>query len=288
MTNESDCTRRCDRDCTPSCRGELGGEGDYDNGRKSHEYNLGEGSLVRLQVGRLRGPFRVISVSEEKDIVTLEPTIDFEFDMFLTLPIDQVQLVEPKGEEREKEPTSWVNSLKIALFAFSFFGALVGLIFLSIVWSMPSPIDWRDPMEIQLQNDVFYEVENGEIGPLFNGTHHDLVPDDTLYFGEVIITHFSTASSTSCESGYTDEYGNYYEGDCWTTYWDVFVLDVGGMNFSVEGNSHFMHSCYNALCNITATVDGNQYGRYWNGEMLTITVQEFEWVRWCQGEGVCE
>ena len=222
MTNESDCTHRCDLDCTSSCKGEPEGEGKQKNPASETEPKCASSSL--------------------RDIV--EPTI--------------------------------------------IVGCMFGLLFLALYPLLPSPIDWRDPIEIQLHNDSFYQVENGELGPLFNGTHHDLVPGDTLYFGDVLITQFSTDSSTSCEAGSTDEYGNYQEGDCWTTYWDVFVLDVGGMNFSVEGDSHFMHSCYNALCNITATVDGNEYRRYWNGEMLTITVEEFEWVRWCQGEGVCE
>lgn len=224
MTNESDCPRRCDLDCTSSCRGEPEGEGKQKHSARETKPKFG---FSRLYDG-------------------LTPMV---------------------------------------LFLFIFSLPFLSLFFL---FPLPSPIDWRDPMEIQLHNDTFYEVENGGRGPLFNGTHHDLVPGDTLYFDEVLITHSSTDSSTSCESGSTDEYGYYEEGDCWTTSWDVFVLDVGGMNFSVEGGSHFMHSCFNALCNITATVDGNEYGRYWNGEMLTITVQEFEWVRWCQGGEVCE
>ena len=120
-----------------------------------------------------------------------------------------------------------------------------------------------------------------------NGTHHDLVPGDKIILGIVPFTHFSTQSSTSCTSGWDDDYDSMSQ-DCWTTYWDVFTLNVGGMNFSVEGYNGFKHSCFNAFCNVTATVNGGPGWIDMHRGRLTITVQEFEWVRWCQGDEVCE
>ena len=61
------------------------------------------------------------------------------------------------------------------------------------------------------------------------------------------------------------------------------------MNFSVEGSNGFKHTCFNAFCNVTATVDGDEYwGLDMNRKRVTITVIEYEFVRWCQGEEVCE
>ena len=123
----------------------------------------------------------------------------------------------------------------------------------------------------------------------FNGTHNDLVPGDKIILGIVPFTHISTQSSTACTYSYDDYDDDYYEDDCWTTYWDVFALDVGGMNFSIDGDEGFMHTCFNAFCNVTATVNGDDYwGLDMHAGRLSITVQEFDWVRWCQGEEVCE
>lgn len=167
---------------------------------------------------------------------------------------------------------------------------LVWWVFVMIMFSliMGPTIDWRDPVNLQLEDGVFHEVENGTMVEPFNGTHHDLVPGDKIILGIVPFTHLSTQSSTSCSSGWDDDYDSMSQ-DCWTTYWDVFDLDVGGMNFSIDGDKGFMHTCFNAFCNVTATVNGDDY---WGLDMyagrLSITVQEFDWVRWCQGEGVCE
>jgi len=163
---------------------------------------------------------------------------------------------------------------------------LVCLVVIMILFSAMYPtIDWRDTVNLQLEDGVFHEVENGTIGVQFNETHHDLVPGDILDLGVVSFSHYITHSSTSC----------YYDGDdrddsddCWTTYWDVFTLDVGGMNFSVEGYNGFKHSCFNAFCDVTAIVNGNNWGLDLYGQRLTIIVQKYEWVRWCQGEEVCE
>lgn len=152
-----------------------------------------------------------------------------------------------------------------------------------LVWIIVGPtIDWRDPVTLRLSQDTFYEIENGTVGEAFTGSHHDLVPGDYLDLGTVSFSNHTTRSSTSC---YYDSDGN---NDCWTTYWDVFMLDIGGMNFSVEGDSGFKHTCFNAFCSVTATVEGDAWRLDMYGQRLTITVQEYEWVRWCRGKGVCE
>ena len=169
--------------------------------------------------------------------------------------------------------------------------AVIGLIlFTAVLFMVPlDEIDWRDTVTIQLDDDnTFNLVDNGTMVGTFNGTHHDLVPGDKIILGTVPFTHLSTQSSTSCTSGWDDDYDSMSQ-DCWTTYWDVIALDVGGMNFSIYGDQGFMHTCFNAFCNVTATVDGDDY---WGLDMyagrLSITVQEFDWVRWCQGEEICE
>ena len=173
-----------------------------------------------------------------------------------------------------------------ALFGVTAFLLVISVAIMILFSVMYPTIDWRDPVTFQLEDGVFHGVENGSIGEPFNGTHHDLVPGDKIILGIVPFTHYATQSSTACTPTYDDDdYGE----DCWTTYWDVFDLDVGGMNFSIDGSKGFMHTCFNAFCNVTATVNGDDY---WGLDMyagrLSITVQEYDWVRWCQGEEVCE
>lgn len=157
----------------------------------------------------------------------------------------------------------------------------------SVTLMVGPTIDWRDPINLQLEDGAFHEVENGTMVEAFNGTHHDLVPGDKIILGIVPFTHFSTQSSTSCTSGWDDDYDSMSQ-DCWTTYWDVLALDVGDMNISIEGDKGFMHTCFNAFCNVTAIVNGDDWGLDMYGQRLTITAQEYKWVRWCQGEEVCE
>ena len=189
-----------------------------------------------------------------------------------------IVIIDDEPDSDEVSTFTFVKRLFTVLTSIS-----VCLVVLMILFSAMYPtIDWRDPINLQLEDGVFHEVENGTFGEPFNGTHHDLVPGDVLDFAVVSFSHYTTRSSTTC---YYDSDGN---DDCWTTYWDVFTLDVGGMNFSVEGYNGFKHSCFNAFCDVTATVDGDDWGLDMYGQRLTITVQEFEWVRWCQGEEVCE
>ena len=152
-----------------------------------------------------------------------------------------------------------------------------------LISAMYPTIEWRDTINLQLEDGVFHEVENGTIGVQFIGTHHDLVPGDVLEFGVVSFNHYATRSSTYCYHDYEGEHE-----DCTTTYWEVYMLDEGGMNFSVEGYNGFKHSCFNAFCDVTAIVNGDNWGLDMYGQRLTITVQEYKWVRWCQGEEVCE
>lgn len=165
-----------------------------------------------------------------------------------------------------------------------------------VYWALlPSTtIDWRGPIQLQLENDTFFHYENGTLGEEFNGTEHDLVPGDLLILGPVSFTHFHTLSSTECYSTYPESYSGSdsysYEDDyeCYTSYWDELTFDAAGINFTVSGNHGFMKTCFNAFCKVNATVNGDEYGLGYSSERLTITVQEFTWVRWCQGEGVCQ
>ncbi len=150
----------------------------------------------------------------------------------------------------------------------------------------------REPITLEKKEDLFFNIlESPEIP--FNGTHFDLVQGDVLILKAVPFTHFSTESSTYCNTystySYLDEQSS-YETECWTSYWDVFNLKMAGMNFSITGGSGFMHTCFNAFCNVTFIVSGNDVSGepYFYGDRISVRVSEYNWVRWCTGEVNCE
>lgn len=193
-------------------------------------------------------------------------------------------------QDKPRKVTSEHGFLELATILSGFL--LAAAIFWGFSISFQPTIDWRDSIQLQLENDTFFHYENGTLGEEFNGTDHDLVPGDLLILGPVSFTHFHTLSSTACYSTYSesdsDSYSYEDDYECYTSYWDELTFDAAGINFTVSENHRFMKTCFNAFCKVNATVNGDEYGLGYSSERLRITVQEFTWVRWCQGEGVCQ
>jgi hypothetical protein len=156
--------------------------------------------------------------------------------------------------------------------------------------------DWREPVALHYVEDTEWWIDdNGTLVEQFGNNTSDLVPGDELQLGEVPSSHLLQRHYWSCYTYCSNDYyrGDYDPGsDCYTDCdriaWHVFSVSVGGMEFILDGGDDFLARCFNAVCQINATVVGDSWEVSKVGDRVVLKPTSYEWVRWCQGEEVCE
>jgi hypothetical protein len=184
-----------------------------------------------------------------------------------------------------------------------FFSILIGLVFVLIIspflllvliidGGFDHEVDWRDSVDLYYAEDAgWWMQENGTLVEQFGNNTSGLVPGDRLHFGEVPSSHLLERHYYSCWTS-CSSYDREGSGDCYTDcdliVWSVFSVSVGGMEFILDGGDDFMAHCFNAVCSVNATVAGDGWEVFKEDGRVVLVPSSYVWVRWCQGEEVCE
>jgi len=149
--------------------------------------------------------------------------------------------------------------------------------------------DWREPVALHYAEGTGWWIgDNGTLVEQFGNNSSGLVPGDQLQLGEVPSSHLLERYYWSCWTTCSGGYGADCYTDCVRTDWAVFSVSIGGMEFILDGGDDFVARCFNAVCRINATVDGDAWEVTKEGGRVVLEPTSYEWVRWCQGEVFCE